>query len=98
MCEEYKNILIKYLTNAGIYCGNGNWDIIEDSQFGGRCLMANKDFELNEVIFCDKPLFYGPRGSNYEKVSDAFENKYNNYFKFYSFKLYFLKDILYFLL
>lgn len=68
MCEEYKNLLVKYLNDSGFTAGEDKWDIIEN-QLYGRCLIAKNDIEVNETIFCDKGLFYGPRQSNYEDVS-----------------------------
>jgi hypothetical protein len=69
MCEEFKSALIKYLTDAEIYTGDDEcvWDIIELPIYG-RCLIAKRDIQVNETIFRDKPLIYGPRSHNYEKV------------------------------
>lgn len=68
MCEEYKNLLVQYLKQSNVYSGDENWDIIEHEEYG-RCMVAKKDIEPNSTIFCDKALFYGPRGNNYEQVS-----------------------------
>lgn len=67
MCEEYKNLLVEYLNESNVFPGVENWDIVEDPQYG-RCLIATKDIKPNETIFCDRPLFSGPRSNNYEQV------------------------------
>lgn len=67
MCEEYKNLLVKYLGQSNVYAGEEKWEITENPQYG-RCLVAKKDLDKDEVIFSDRALFYGPRGHNYEKV------------------------------
>lgn len=68
MCEEYKNLLVEYLSRSNIYSGDENWEIVESPQYG-RCLIAKRNIEMHEIIFCDRALFYGPRGNNYEQVS-----------------------------
>lgn len=68
MCEEYKNLLVAYLNKWDIYAGDEKWDIVENQQYG-RCLIAKNDININETIFCDRSLLYGPRQNNYEEVS-----------------------------
>lgn len=72
MCEIFKDKLIKYLTDKNVFTGENNWDIIEKEGFG-RCLIAKRDIDINELIFCDSPLFYGPRNNNYDKVIFVYE-------------------------
>lgn len=67
MCEDFKNLLIKNLTNNHVYTGEENWEIVEKEGFG-RCLVAKRDIEVDHLIFCDFPLLYGPRNNNYDKV------------------------------
>lgn len=69
MCEEFKSALKKYLCDAEIYTGDDSrvWDIIELPVYG-RCLVANRDIQVNELIFYDKHLIAGPRSNNYDKV------------------------------
>lgn len=68
MCELFKTLLISRLKYRNIYTGEDKWDIIEMEEYG-RCLIAKCDIEVNELIFCDFPLFHGPRNINYEKVN-----------------------------
>lgn len=68
MCEEFKSLLIKYLRNAGIFTEDEVvWDIVHKEGFG-RCLVAKRDIEVNELILYDAPILIGPRTSNYEKI------------------------------
>lgn len=68
MCEEFKNRLIKYLRDASIFTEDECvWDIEEREPFG-RCLIAKRDIQVNELILRDKPLVVGPRVNNYEKI------------------------------
>lgn len=69
MCEEFKNLLIKYLRDASIYTENDEcvWDIVYKEPFG-RCLVAKRDIQVNELILYDKALLIGPRVSNYDKI------------------------------
>lgn len=69
MCEEIKSALIKYLRDAGLYTTDDEcvWEIVKLPTYG-RCLMAKRDIQVNELICCDKPLLTGPRVHNYEKV------------------------------
>lgn len=68
MCEEFKDALIKYLRDATIYTEDECvWDIVEKEPYG-RCLVAKRDIQVNELILYDKPLLIGPRVNNYEKI------------------------------
>ncbi|KAG5680405.1 hypothetical protein PVAND_009914 [Polypedilum vanderplanki] len=68
MCDEFKSALVKYLIDAKLYTGDDCvWDIVEKEIYG-RCLIAKRDIQANEVIFYDKPLFCGPRVNNYNKI------------------------------
>jgi hypothetical protein len=68
MCEDFKSRLIKYLQDASIYIEDDCvWDIEEKEPFG-RCLIAKRDIQVNELIFRDRPLLIGPRVNNYEKI------------------------------
>ena len=67
MSDIFKSLIVKYLSQKNVYSGENNWDIIENEEFG-RCLIAKKDIEVNELIFCDFPFFYGPRNNNYVQV------------------------------
>lgn len=68
MCEEFKNLLIKYLRDASIYTEDERvWDIEYKEPFG-RCLVAKRDIQVNELILYDKALLMGPRVNNYEKI------------------------------
>jgi hypothetical protein len=70
MCEEFKSAIVKRLIAVDIYTGDDEcvWDIVEKETYG-RCLVAKRDIQPNEVIFHDLPLFCGPRVNNYNKVS-----------------------------
>ena len=74
MCEEFKSALINYLKKDNLYPGEEKclWDIIEQPIYG-RCLVATRDIQENEVIFHDKPLMVGPRVNNYDKVIISFK-------------------------
>lgn len=67
MCEEFKNFLIRYLRDAEIYTEDCVWDIEYKEPFG-RCLVAKRDIQVNELILYDKALLIGPRVNNYEKI------------------------------
>jgi hypothetical protein len=68
MCEEFKNTLVKYLRDNGVYTEDEVvWDIVYKEPYG-RCLVANRDIELNELILYDAPILIGPRTSNYDKI------------------------------
>lgn len=68
MCEEFKNCLIKYLRDASIYTEDECvWDI-EYREPYGRCLIAKRDIQVNELILFDKALLIGPRVNNYDKI------------------------------
>jgi hypothetical protein len=68
MCEEFKASLIKYLRDANIYTEDECvWDIVLKEPYG-RCLVAKRDIQVNELILYDKPLLIGPRVNNYEKI------------------------------
>lgn len=68
MCEEFKNRLIKYLRDASIFTEDECvWDI-EEREVYGRCLVAKRDIQVDELILYDKPLIIGPRVNNYEKI------------------------------
>lgn len=68
MCDEFKNQLIKYLRDASIHTEDECvWDI-EYREPYGRCLIAKRDIQVNELILYDKPLVIGPRVNNYEKI------------------------------
>jgi hypothetical protein len=68
MCDEFKNQLIKYLRDASIFTEDECvWDIEYREPFG-RCLIAKRDIQVNELILYDKPLVIGPRVNNYEKI------------------------------
>lgn len=68
MCDEFKNVLIKYLRDASIYTEDECvWDIVEREPFG-RCLVARRDIQVNELILYDRPLLKGPRVNNYDKI------------------------------
>jgi hypothetical protein len=68
MCDEFKNQLIKYLREASIFTEDECvWDIEYREPFG-RCLIAKRDIQVNELILYDKPLVIGPRVNNYEKI------------------------------
>jgi hypothetical protein len=43
------------------------WNIEYREGFG-RCMIATRDIQPNELIFRDKPIVIGPRSSNYEKI------------------------------
>ena len=81
MCEKYKKSLVNYLNASDIYAGADNWDCVEISPFG-RCMIAKRDVKANEIIFCDKPLFFGPRQQNYEKVKKKRFTYFENLFLF----------------
>jgi hypothetical protein len=72
MCEEFKSALKNYLNE--LYPGDESclWDIKELPIYG-RCLMASRDIQPNEVIFYDKPLIVGPRVNNYDKVMKVYK-------------------------
>lgn len=69
MCDQFKSALINYLKKDNLYPGDDEclWDIQELPVYG-RCLIAKRDIQTNEVIFRDKPLIVGPRVNNYDKV------------------------------
>lgn len=68
MCEEFKSSLIKYLRDASIYTEDECvWDIEHKEPFG-RCLVAKRDIQVNELILYDRPLLIGPRVNNYDKI------------------------------
>lgn len=68
MCEEFKSVLIKYLRDASIFTEDECvWDIVYQEPFG-RCLVATRDIQVNELILYDKPLLIGPRVNNYDKI------------------------------
>lgn len=67
MCEEFKNILVKYLSDGSIYNDDLVWDI-EHREGYGRCMVAKRDLQVNELIFHDRPLLIGPRVNNYDKI------------------------------
>jgi hypothetical protein len=68
MCEQFKSLLIKYLREAGVFTEDEVvWDIVHKEPFG-RCLVAKRDIEVNELILYDAPLLIGPRTSNYDKI------------------------------
>ncbi|CRL02052.1 CLUMA_CG015278, isoform A [Clunio marinus] len=68
MCEEFESLIIKYLRDASIYTEDECvWEIIEKEPFG-RCLIAKRDIQANELILYDKPLLIGPRVNNYDKI------------------------------
>lgn len=66
--DNFKNVIINYLNRKNVYTGEDNWDIVENEEFG-RCLVAKRDIEVNELIFCDRPFFEGPRNNNYVQVN-----------------------------
>lgn len=67
MCEVFKSALKNYLKD--LYPGDDKclWDI-EELPVYGRCLIAKRDIQPNEVIFYDKPIIVGPRVNNYDKI------------------------------
>lgn len=68
MCEEFKSHLLKYLRDASISTEDEPvWDIVQREPFG-RCLIAKRDIQVNELILNDKPLLIGPRVNNYDKI------------------------------
>lgn len=68
MCDEFKSALVKYLRDASIYTEDECvWDIVIKEPFG-RCLIAKRDIQVNELILYDKPMFIGPRVNNYDKI------------------------------
>lgn len=68
MCDDFKNLLIKYLRDGAIDTGDECvWDIVQREGFG-RCLVAKRDIQVNELILYDRPLLIGPRVNNYEKI------------------------------
>lgn len=68
MCEEFKSLLVKHLRDASIFTEDECvWEIVEKEQFG-RCLVAKRDIQVNELIFYDKALLIGPRVNNYDKI------------------------------
>lgn len=74
MCEIFKSAIVNHLKNANLYPGDDKcpWNIVELPIYG-RSLVANRDIQLNEEIFHDKPLFVGPRVNNYNKVINFFK-------------------------
>lgn len=68
MCVEFKSALIKYLHDGSIPTADELvWDI-EHREGYGRCMIAKRDIEVNELIFIDRPLLIGPRVNNYDKI------------------------------
>lgn len=68
MCDEFKSVLIKYLRDAAVFTEDECvWDIVEREPYG-RCLVAQRDIQVNELILYDKPLLIGPRVNNYDKI------------------------------
>lgn len=68
MCEEFKSLLVKHLRDASIFTEDECvWDIVEKEPFG-RCLVAKRQIQVNELIFYDKALLIGPRVNNYDKI------------------------------
>lgn len=68
MCEEFKSLLVKRLRDASLFTEDECvWDIVQKEPFG-RCLVAKRDIQVNELIFNDKALLIGPRVNNYEKI------------------------------
>lgn len=68
MCEEFKSLLIKYLRDASLYTEDECvWDFTVMEPFG-RCMIAKRDIQVNELILYDKALIIGPRVSNYDKI------------------------------
>lgn len=68
MCEDFKNRLIKYVRDASIFTEDECvWDI-EVRESYGRCLIAKRDIQPDELILRDKPLIVGPRVNNYEII------------------------------
>lgn len=68
MSEEFKSRLIKYLRDASLFTEDECvWDIVYQEPFG-RCLVAKRDIQVNELILYDKALLIGPRVNNYDKI------------------------------
>lgn len=68
MCEEFKSAILRYLHDGSIFTdGELMWDI-EYREGYGRCMIAKRDIEINELIFYDRPLLIGPRVNNYDKI------------------------------
>lgn len=68
MCEEFKVKIVKYLRDASLYTEDECvWDIVYKERYG-RCLVAKRDIQVNELILFDRPLLIGPRVNNYEKI------------------------------
>lgn len=95
MCDDFKTLLISYLREENIHNEEDVWEIVESEKLG-RCLIAKRDLQPNEIIFKDKALFYGPRDNVYKEVFIKFyiqevetlENKFWKIFKkFVKFKL-----------
>lgn len=69
MCEEFKSALVNYLRDGSIITDDepALWDI-EYREGYGRCMIAKRDIQVNELIFRDRPLLIGPRVNNYDKI------------------------------
>lgn len=62
---NYENVLKEYL--GDLYQDDMPWKLEWRKGFG-RCMIATRDIDTNELIFVDKPIILGPRVNNYEKI------------------------------
>jgi hypothetical protein len=67
MCELFENALVRHLRDREITTEDTVWEIVYNEPYG-RCLVAKRDIEVNELILYDAPILIGPRTSNYDKI------------------------------